>query len=424
MSIPVPNLSPAELEALCSEYIGRTPLIIAWVLGSTATLAVCLRLYVRIFLRKTMGWDDYTIVVALIIGILDNAFFTKMYDAGIGRHVLCISPQRTADVVKWSTIAQIVEVICIAFVKISVCLFILRVIEGTSRRITQLLWMLIIFIILCHLAPLLLYVLQCRPLNKVWEPMVPGNCYSSRLTYTAAYVAIGLDAFTDLACATIPIFVIQKLQMDLRTKIAVCILMGLGVLTAACAIAKAVYLDGVFSADYPWAITVPAIWSVAETQLSLNIASIPTLPPLFATNSIFSFGSFLSSRGKKSSRGSSNLARSRSREGLSPTSRYLYKVGSEAYRLESNDGQNVMSFKEERDVKEGDVTEERLGSPKVASARFKRELNSDMEEVEMGEVGSGGAGRDGSYDLDEGEERLVREEARDLPGGGRADGTF
>jgi len=40
----------------------------------------------------------------------------------------------------------------------------------------------------------------------------------------------GLDALTDLLCAGIPIFVIQRLQMNIRTKFALCFLMGLGVL--------------------------------------------------------------------------------------------------------------------------------------------------------------------------------------------------
>ena len=41
---------------------------------------------------------------------------------------------------------------------------------------------------------------------------------------------LGLDAITDLVCAGIPAFVILRLQMNTRTKVALCILMGLGVL--------------------------------------------------------------------------------------------------------------------------------------------------------------------------------------------------
>ncbi|MCJ1475444.1 hypothetical protein MMC13_004106 [Lambiella insularis] len=203
-----------------------------------------------------------------------------MFSAGTGRHIICLTPQQASDVVKWSTLAQIVEVIGIAFVKISVCFFILRVLDRASQRLTQFLKTLILFIVACHVAPLLLFVLQCRPLQAVWNPTVKGQCYSEHLTYTAAYVAIGKSFVALTFCAVIPIFVIFRLQMSLRTKVAISALMGLGVLTAACAIAKAVYLDGVFAEDYTWAITTPAIWSIVETQLGLNIASIPAIRPL------------------------------------------------------------------------------------------------------------------------------------------------
>lgn len=39
---------------------------------------------------------------------------------------------------------------------------------------------------------------------------------------------LGFDAFTDLTCAAIPVYLIQRLRMNRRTKIALCCLMGLG----------------------------------------------------------------------------------------------------------------------------------------------------------------------------------------------------
>ncbi|KAL9120685.1 MAG: hypothetical protein Q9187_002753 [Circinaria calcarea] len=282
MASALANIPPAELVVLCELDRGPAPLVLAWTLGSTATIIVVLRLYVKTCLRHSLGWDDYTMVIALITSIIDNALFTKMFQAGVGRHIFCVTPENISETLKWSTWAQIVEVIALALVKISVCLLILRLIDQTSKGIARFLKLLMIAVVICHIVPLLLYVLQCRPLHAVWNPQVQGECYSSRLTYTAAYIAIGLDAFTDLACAVIPVATIYKLQMKTSTKVAICILMGLGVFTAGCAIAKAVTLKGVFDADYTWGIYTPALWSVLEVQLAMNIASIPTLRPLFS----------------------------------------------------------------------------------------------------------------------------------------------
>ncbi len=58
--------------------------------------------------------------------------------------------------------------------------------------------------------------------------------------------------------------------------------MGLGALTASCAIAKAVLLKGLFSNDYTWTIVKPAICTVLEHLLGIVIASVPALKPLFS----------------------------------------------------------------------------------------------------------------------------------------------
>lgn len=57
--------------------------------------------------------------------------------------------------------------------------------------------------------------------------------------------------------------------------------MGVGSLTAGCAIAKAVTLKGVFAEDYTWAITKPAICTIVEHLSSLTLISLPALKPLF-----------------------------------------------------------------------------------------------------------------------------------------------
>lgn len=92
---------------------------------------------------------------------------------------------------KGSTWAQIIEVVAIMFMKVSLVLFIQRIIDRASRKLWHFLNILNGFIVITHFIPLMLYLLQCRPLPAVWDPTVQGECYSTRLTYTAAYVAIG-----------------------------------------------------------------------------------------------------------------------------------------------------------------------------------------------------------------------------------------
>ena len=53
-----------------------------------------------------------------------------------------------------------------------------------------------------------------------------------------------ISAFVDLYMAVYPSFVLFKLQISTRKKIALCITLGLGTLAAACAMAKCAQIKG------------------------------------------------------------------------------------------------------------------------------------------------------------------------------------
>ena len=206
-----------------------------------------------------------------------------MISSGMGRHVTCLPPQSVISMLEFSAISEALNVIGIGVVKVSVCLTLLRVVERGRHRISQFLWCLLVFVAVTHLALAMLFFLHCRPLAALWNPQVHGSCLSTHTTVLAGYIGFSIDVITDLVCAGIPILVIHRLQMNYRTKVALCILMGLGVFTAGCAVAKAITLKGVFADDYTWGFTKPATWAAVEQFVGIIIASIPALRPLFSS---------------------------------------------------------------------------------------------------------------------------------------------
>lgn len=70
--------------------------------------------------------------------------------------------------------------------------------------------------------------------------------------------------------------------MNARTKTALCVVIGLGSLTAACAVAKAVTLKGgVFAKDFTWGLWKPAVCTIVEHLAGLTLVSLPALRPFF-----------------------------------------------------------------------------------------------------------------------------------------------
>lgn len=217
------------------------------------------------------------------MGIIAVILLTFFVNVGLGRHLYCLPASAIPLIFKYSILAQIFNIAGIGLVKVSVCLHILRIVDRARRDISIFLRLLILVTFLSHMAQILLFCVQCRPMPAIWNPQQypHAKCFSSHITYLAGYIGFGLDAFTDLMTAIIPIVVIRALQMNTRTKTALCILMGLGVLTAICAVAKAITLQGVFAADYTWALWRPGLCTIIEHLMGMIIASAPALNPLF-----------------------------------------------------------------------------------------------------------------------------------------------
>ena len=149
-----------------------------------------------------------------------------MIVSGVGRHIFCLPLANIPDALQWSIYAQIVNILGIGLVKISVCLCILRVIDKVGKALSRFLYLMITFISVSHfaqvrgnfdnvlwyssdctkLSKILLFLIQCRPMAKIWNPYLRGQCFSSHVTYLAGYLGFchSPPNFAD-ACLTLPL---------------------------------------------------------------------------------------------------------------------------------------------------------------------------------------------------------------------------
>ena len=141
-----------------------------------------------------------------------------MIVSGVGRHIYCLSLAHISDALQWSIYAQIVNILGIGLVKISVCLCILRVIDKVGKVLSRFLYLMIAFVSVSHfaqvgenlddalcfsisgtkLSKILLFLIQCRPMAKIWNPYLRGQCFSSHVTYLAGYIGFGQSCSLDL----------------------------------------------------------------------------------------------------------------------------------------------------------------------------------------------------------------------------------
>ena len=86
---------------------------------------------------------------------------------------------------------------------------------------------------------------------------------------------------TDIILATTPFFFLKDLQISRRTKIALCVLMGAGYLTATTAIVRTALSGQVLETDATYAMIPNAAWRATEVNLGILCANAPILRPLY-----------------------------------------------------------------------------------------------------------------------------------------------
>lgn len=90
-----------------------------------------------------------------------------------------------------------------------------------------------------------------------------------------------ISIISDFVFAAFPILFLWRVQIDLRTKIGLWILMCLGFITGACCLVRTVLnnqsvpLDGTYDGIINW------LWRLFEVQIGIIAACIPTLRPLY-----------------------------------------------------------------------------------------------------------------------------------------------
>ncbi|KAL9583140.1 MAG: hypothetical protein Q9203_005204, partial [Teloschistes exilis] len=137
--------------------------------------------------------------------------------------------------------------ITIMFTKISICLFLKRIKNDRTNRV---------------------FMYSLIAVNVL-------------VTAVICFLFLAFSVLSDLILATMPFFFLRNIQISLRTKILLCVLMGAGYITAGCSLVRTVLSDRVLNPDLTWAILTNAAWRATEVNLGIICANAPIARPLY-----------------------------------------------------------------------------------------------------------------------------------------------
>ncbi|KAI4736781.1 hypothetical protein E4T50_12731 [Aureobasidium sp. EXF-12298] len=257
-------------------------LAISAVFLALSAITVIARIYVRGWMIRSFGWDDWLMMVTW-------ALFAVTTSLLIAIARLEIVPPGVAD---QDTVNYILTlVVCIfglyilttIIFKLSLAIFFLRVVNQRWQR--QVIIGSVTLYTLFGTAWLFVAIFQCGSPADYGKNEALGKCLPFRTVLRPLNYTHGvLNAVTDWIFAIIPIFVVRAAQMHRQQKITVCTILGLGVLGSICSLVRLAYVDVIGVALQDLLISAPnyGIVSIVELGLGITAACLATLRPLFA----------------------------------------------------------------------------------------------------------------------------------------------
>ena len=152
---------------------------------------------------------------------------------GVGRHMIVASDPKGLIKVQWSPrylqkepsnnpqwqailAAEVLYNIAMFSIKISV-LYLYHRVFFVSRKFTKVLWGVGIFFFIYSSVTAGAGLLQCIPINYIWDPSVKGGrCLAIPLAGT---ILAAVNVLTDIVILIMPMPILWKLQIEMREKL-------------------------------------------------------------------------------------------------------------------------------------------------------------------------------------------------------------
>ena len=157
-----------------------------------ACTAVALGMGTRIWIVRSVGWDDYTMVLAVFGTIIGTGLVVVQIHYGLGRHKYYLTEWEYIDFKKYSYGEWIQTFQTLMFTKISICILLLRIpVEKIYIRPLQ---GTIVSLIISNIILTLLWIFQCNPISSSWRTQIPRKCFTnaqlSRIIISQALISI------------------------------------------------------------------------------------------------------------------------------------------------------------------------------------------------------------------------------------------
>ncbi|KAF2199333.1 hypothetical protein GQ43DRAFT_442572 [Delitschia confertaspora ATCC 74209] len=279
------------LQTTCLAVICGTPAL--------ASIFVGLRLYTRRKLNIRLGWDDWLIVLPLLLSIAligPSWKHVKMWHVGV--HIWEVPPNEIEpnydDYYAVNLAFNLLNIPILPLVKASIILLLLRA-GSVIEWLKKVLYGILIFTVGSAMVPWFLYIFTCPPqTGNTWKPRTFGGLHCMgrhRMGEMLIWVTCA-NLLTDLLIFPIPFIIVRRMMSArLRSRLVVLAVFTSSLAVAGIGAAKIYlsYRDRLYSIFKPdWTYPIDYCINHIENNVAIIIANIPILRGL-VTRWVFNF---------------------------------------------------------------------------------------------------------------------------------------
>ncbi|KAK5741449.1 hypothetical protein LTR17_003884 [Elasticomyces elasticus] len=256
------------LQVLTAAFLG-----VAW-------FAVLLRLWIRGYLIRSLGYDDWAMLATNILftGYCASVFLLNSYNPKLMLGALPIN--QYTMVFRYLIASMALYVATTVAFKIALGLFFLRIMVDKWQR--QVIYATVGFSTLYGSVYFFFAIFQCgNPVHFI-ENQILGNCVKSEVLLPFNLTAGIINALSDWILGLLPVFLLRKAQMPMLAKISAGCLMLLGTAGSISSVVRLKYVhDYLPGEDFFWTSISLTTWSIIECGVCIITASLATVRPLF-----------------------------------------------------------------------------------------------------------------------------------------------
>ncbi|KAI9667047.1 MAG: hypothetical protein M1829_005588 [Trizodia sp. TS-e1964] len=247
-----------------------------------ALLATGIRLGTRHFVSRSIGLDDYLCVVATLFVIGQSVTLFNLLKVGLGIHKyeILLSSYNYYGWVEENVVALAMHNAAMSTVKLAILALYLRLFSSSGKLFRYAVFFMIFCVLTAFLTLEGLLFFSCRPLKKVFRPLLPGTCMDYGLHIKAQ---LSQNIATNVIIMLLPLPIIWKLQVNIWQRAAIISIFLSGFFVCGISILRLKQLFGTFTADSTWEQCDSTFWSPIEATVALVCCCAPTFRPAISS---------------------------------------------------------------------------------------------------------------------------------------------